>query len=122
MGVHRRSDRERRAMFMRMNNPNQRRSSHKPPPKIIRTSHNTPLPPNVSNFLSKKISENIKEGKPRNQAIAIAFSQTRKKFPEQSRRLTLPRNSPIDATRLRSFLISLVGLAITIRILRELRK
>ena len=80
------------------------------------------LPPNVRDFLSDKISKNIKEGKPRDQAIAIAFSQTRKKFPSQAERLRLPRSSPIDPTRLRSLLISLVGLAITLRILRELRK
>ena len=31
-------------------------------------------------FLVKKIKRNIKEGKPQKQAVAIAFSQTRKKF------------------------------------------
>ncbi len=88
----------------------------------LREARRQPLPPNVRNFLSSKISKNIKEGKPRDQAIAIAFSQTRKKFPEQSARLKLPTSSShIDQPRLRSLLISLLGLAIALRVLREIR-
>lgn len=97
------------------------RNTGTPPSQLMKK--NQPLPKNVRDFLSDKISKNIREGKPRDQAVAIAFSQTRKKFPEQSERLKLPTRSPqIDDKKFRSFLIGLVGLAITIRILRELRK
>lgn len=34
----------------------------------------------VSQFISEKIRQNIKEGKPQKQAIAVAFSQAKAKF------------------------------------------
>lgn len=108
-------------MFARMNNPSQSRSKGNPPAELMRNTRQDPLPKNVRNFLSDKISKNIREGKPRDQAIAISFSQTRKKFPDQAKRLTLPSN-PHTGNRFRGFLIGLVGLAITLRILRELRR
>ena len=56
------TDRQRKAFFAK-NNP-------------LRS----PLTPQMQGFISKKISKNIKEGKPPKQATAIAFSQARKKF------------------------------------------
>ncbi len=121
MPRHTRSERERKAMFAKMNNPSDKRVSNQPPKQLMR-SRTQPLPPDVRMFLSDKISKNIREGKPRDQAVAIAFSQTRKKFPSQASRLTLPRSSShIDQRRLRSLLFTLLGAAIAIRILREIR-
>ncbi len=57
------SDRQRRGFFS-----NKRDSRSDTRPKIV----------NCDLFLRNKIRKNIREGKPRSQAIAIAFSQARK--------------------------------------------
>jgi len=45
------------------------------------------MPKKIRTFIARKISKNVKEGKPKSQAIAIAFSQARKKFPKQRAKL-----------------------------------
>ncbi len=63
---HVRSDRERKAMFASMS------SGHKQ--GVVANQEVR------QQFISRKIRKNIKEGKPRKQAVAIAFSQAREKF------------------------------------------
>ncbi len=84
------SDRQRKAVMAKLNQGNLRSDVR---PQIIPlkaggdiigdkapiTAQEQPTPA-MQQFLSQKIRKNISEGKPTKQAIAIAFSQARKKF------------------------------------------
>ena len=70
-------------------------------------------------FISKEIRRQRKEGKPQKQSIAIAFSKARKKFGDKG--LTLKRSNPSNRNT-RRVLGSLIGLALTLAILREFTK
>lgn len=77
-----------------------------------------------SRILANKISKNIREGKPQKQAIAIGFSQARKKgcpFPKQSKN-PKKKSMNIDQNKLFRTLIPLVGLVVALRILRGIRR
>lgn len=63
------SDRQRKAVMAKL-----RAGKFIVEPTIIKLS------PQQQAFIRKKVSKNIKEGKPPKQAVAISFSQARKKF------------------------------------------
>lgn len=73
-------------------------------------------------FIGKKIRKNIREGKPRKQAIAIGFSQARTKFGKA--RIPELKNQKTDFLdkRTRNLLITLLGFSIALSILRSARK
>ena len=71
-------------------------------------------------FLANKIRKNIREGKPRKQAIAIAFSQARRKFgSDKIPPLSNQRTNTID-DRTRRLLVFLIGASLAISILRRI--
>ncbi len=81
------------------------------------------LTPTMRKFLASKIRKNIKEGRPPKQAVAIAFSQARKKFGNS--RLIPKLNNPngkknID-DRTRRLLFLIFGTAIALSLLRQIR-
>ncbi len=45
------------------------------------------IPKHIASFISNKIEELMKEGYPRKQAIAIAYSEARKKHPTLKKKL-----------------------------------
>ncbi len=105
-----------KAMFAGMGSRNTRDSS----PTM--QSRSTPiLRPTERMFIASKIRKNIKEGKPRKQAIAIAFSQARKKF--GSSRIPSISNQKTDKIdkRTERLLIRLLGLALALEIIRTVR-
>ena len=113
------SDRQRKFVMSRMNKdrtPNQ--------PRNI-TSNQPKLSPDKRQFVSDAISKEIRAGKPRKQAIAIGFSKARAKFGNSGLQVTRTiknrRTDNVDK-RTRSLLFTLLGVAIALRILREVRK
>ncbi len=102
-----------------------RRGSNQPPQELM-SRQKPKLPQDVRDFISDEISRQRKEGRPQGQSIAIAFSKARKKFPRQAKKLELMRRSGqmsghTTAARTRNLLVSIFGLAIALRILREFR-
>jgi len=76
-------------------------------------------------FIAKEIRRGIKEGRPQQQSIAIAFSKARKKFKDKRflPRMTSHKGNPngIFPKRTRNLLITLLGVAIALRLFRQLR-
>lgn len=102
-------------MFAKMNNPS--RSNVTPS-----MSRNVPmLKSSERNFLEFKIRKNIKEGKPRKQAIAIAFSQARKKFGTSRIPEVKNRRTDVIDKRTRRLLLLIFGTAVALSILRQAR-
>ncbi len=81
------------------------------------------LPKTVSNFISKEISRQRKEGRPQKQSIAIAFSKAKKKFPSQRNKLEIMGNPNrnMSQKRIMNLLVLLFGTAVALSILRRTR-
>lgn len=112
------SDAQRKGFFS--NNPTNR-SNIRP----VMTRQATPrLSKEKREFVASKIIKNIKEGKPTKQAIAIGFSQARKKFGNSGLELTKgfknQRTDFIDK-KTRNLLIFLIGVSLALSILRRAR-
>ncbi len=150
MAGHIRSDRERKAMFSNMNNPNSNERTSNPNNKVINSERNpndrvqrkvimgsgqtnnqrkiseqsnnnqpTRLPKNQRDFISKEISRQRKEGKPQNQAIAIAFSKARKEFGNKG---LIPKVSNPNGKKTERLLRTLLGVAVALAIIRSFKK
>lgn len=92
--------------------------------KMNKSRTRSKLTPEMQTFLSRKIRKNIKEGRKPKQAVAIAFSQARKKF-GNARLRSMPNNPRDDnksQRRIRNLLVTLFGVAIALQILRRARK
>lgn len=109
------SDRQRKGFFGNQGNV---RSNTRPKIMIRRMPM---LTKTEREFISRKIRKNIKEGKPRKQAIAIGFSQARAKF--GINRIPEIKNQKTDTIdkRTRNLLVTLLGLSIALSILRSSR-
>ena len=112
------SDKQRKAVMAKLNQGSTRSNIR---PQI--TLRMTPrLTKTEREFIGKKIRKNIKEGKPRKQAIAIGFSQARAKFGKA--RIPKLENQKTDFLdkRTRNLLITFLGFNISLSILRSARK
>jgi len=110
------TDRQRKAFFASRGNPRTNitpRVMKRTTPKLRKTERE---------FIADKIRKNIREGKPRKQAIAIGFSQARAKF-GKSRipELKNQKTNFIDK-RTRRLLVLLLGTALFLQILRQTRQ
>lgn len=115
-------------------NPNRSKSMDKPmvvnqPQTIRNVKRSVNVQPRLSkekrDFISDQIRKEIKAGKPNKQAIAIAFSKARSKFGNSGLEVTKSvANAPTDTVdkRTRNILFLLLGTAIALRVLKELRK
>ncbi len=112
------SDRQRKAFFATGNF----KRSPRTPLIMGRRAGPSRLKPSEKKFLADKIRKNIREGKPRKQAIAIAFSQARKKFGKE--RIPEIKNQKTDKidSRTRRLLFLIFGTAIALSLLRQIRK
>ncbi|HEC38849.1 MAG TPA: hypothetical protein ENI29_11485, partial [bacterium] len=151
MAGHIRSDRERKAMFSNMNNPNSNERTSNPNNKVINSNKNsngtvqrniifskksankqsvtfvksnpnnqpTRLPKNQRDFISDEISRQRKEGKPQDQAIAIAFSKARKEFGNKG---LIPKVSNPNGKKTERLLRTLLGVAVALAIIRSFKK
>lgn len=83
-----------------------------------------PISMKQKEFLAKKIRQNLREGRPMKQAIAIAFSQARKKFPRQKRFVLKgnPNGKGLTTKRITNLLVLLFGTAVALSILRRIRR
>lgn len=87
-------------------------------PRIVKEKPK--LSPEMKEFLAKKIRKNIREGKQPKQAIAISFSQARKKFKDSR---LIPKSNPhlkLDK-RTRNLLFLIFGTAAALSIIRQIR-
>ncbi len=93
-------------------------------PQVMGRARKPRLPKKVTDFISREISRQSKEGKPQAQSIAIAFSKARKKFPAQRRKLELikVKGNPHITKRTRSLIFLLLGTALALQVLRETRR
>lgn len=115
-------------------NPNRSKSDTQPipvnqPQTIRNVKRSVNVKPILSKekreFISKQISKEIRAGKPSKQAIAISFSKARSRFGNSGLELTKSvKNNPTNNIdkRTRNLLFLLLGTAIALRVLRELRK
>ncbi len=107
------TDRQRKAFFASRGNSRTSIS-----PAMARQASR--LNPRMKKFLATKIRKNIKEGKPPRQAVAIAFSQARKKFGNSK---LIPKTNPhlrLD-NRTRNLLFLIFGTAIALSLIRQIR-
>ncbi len=109
------SDRQRKAVMAKLN---QGRTRSSITPAMARQASR--LNPRMKRFLASKIRKNIREGKPARQAIAIAFSQARKKFGNSR---LIPKTNPHLAldNRTRRLLFLIFGTAIALSLIRQIR-
>ncbi len=150
MAGHIRSDRERKAMFSNMNNPNSNERTSNPNNKVINSERNpndrvqrkvvmgsghtnnqrtiseqsnnnqpTRLPKNQRDFISDEISRQRREGKPQDQAIAIAFSKARKEFGNKG---LIPKVSNPNGKETERLLRTLLGVAVALAIIKSFKK
>lgn len=80
------------------------------------------LPLAQREFIADKIRKNISEGKPQKQAIAIAFSQARKRFGNSRLLPKLGNPNGITPKRTRNLLILILGTAIALRLFRDITR
>ena len=83
------------------------------------------LTPSMKKFLATKIRKNIREGKPPKQAVAIAFSQARKKFGDV--KALKQSNNPNGRkdffdNRTRRLIFLIFGTAVALSLLRQIRQ
>ena len=103
-------DRQRRAMFARLNNRTQ-------PKGIIRTRKTLTTPERT--FIADEINKNAKAGKSQKQSVVQAFAKARQRF---GSKIPVIKNPPKNLDqKTRSLLFTLLGVAITLKILRTLR-
>lgn len=121
MALHGRNIRgQQKAIFAKMGS---RHDNNNQIARQVQSRRNQPqrLPPNIRNFISDKISILRREGVPQNVAIARAFSEARTKFGENKVPRLSVSSSHID-NRTRQLIITLLGTAIALRILREITR
>lgn len=109
------SDRQRKAFFATGN------FGRSPRTPIVMRRNMPKLTKTEREFIAGKIRKNIKEGKPNKQAIAIAFSQARKKF--GSRKIPEIKNQRTNVIdkRTRRLLITLIGLSLFLSLFRKIK-
>lgn len=127
------TDRQRRGFFATMNFKRQ-------PRNIVMTSR-PKLPLAQREFIATEIRRGVKEGRPQDQSIAIAFSKARKRFGNgallpkvgsgkiQKMNFSNPKNKNFSSNpngttkkRTRNLLVLILGTAIALRLLRDISK
>lgn len=83
------------------------------------------LTPSMKKFLATKIRKNLREGKPPKRAVAIAFSQARKKFGDVKalKQTGNPNGNPNGFDkRTRNLIFLIFGTAVALSLLRQIRQ